>query len=194
MSYTILIVVYNYFSCLHRQYDMRMDHNCNAMQSDNILVSIYTYMGTTAEAKCLDINQLRTEQLVVGANDPYIRLYDRRMIRSLSSFISKNHPLPKDPTKLASLFDCEKESFKIAYDSNNIVQYFIPGHIHAEGFAASKHQNVGTTYLTFSPDGRELLVNLGGDHIYLFDLVNQVDSTFFKIPKMAKMPRKFYKN
>lgn len=29
---------------------------------------------------------------------------------------------------------------------------------------------MAATYVTFSPDGRELLVNLGGEQIYLFDV------------------------
>jgi len=37
-------------------------------------------MGVGAEAKCLAINPTRPELLAVGANDPYVRLYDRRMI------------------------------------------------------------------------------------------------------------------
>lgn len=37
-------------------------------------------MGGNAEAKCLAINPVRPEQIAVGANDPYIRLYDRRVL------------------------------------------------------------------------------------------------------------------
>lgn len=174
---------------------MRMTHMCNSEQSKNVLVSVYTYLGTIAEVKCLDINQFRTEQLAVGANDPYVRLYDRRMIRSLSSFVTKNHPLPKDPLKLALLLNNERATFKRTDPSDNFVQYFIPGHIHIEGPGAiKKHQNIGTTYLTFSPDGRELLVNLGGEHIYLYDLLNQKDSTYCAVPKVVKIPSEYFIN
>lgn len=37
-------------------------------------------MGVYAETKCIAINPCRPEYLAVGANDPYARLYDRRMI------------------------------------------------------------------------------------------------------------------
>lgn len=37
-------------------------------------------MGGSAEAKCLAINPVRPELIAVGANDPYVRLYDRRQI------------------------------------------------------------------------------------------------------------------
>lgn len=33
------------------------------------------------EAKCLAVNQIRTEYLAVGANDPFARVYDRRALR-----------------------------------------------------------------------------------------------------------------
>ena len=33
-----------------------------------------------------------------------------------------------------------------------------------------KFRTLASTYLTFSPDGNELLVNLGGEQIYLFDI------------------------
>ncbi len=46
----------------------------------NVLVNLNAHLGRQAEAKCLAINPLRPEQMAVGANDPYVRLYDRRML------------------------------------------------------------------------------------------------------------------
>lgn len=37
-------------------------------------------MGPNAEAKCVAVNQRRSELLAVGANDVYARVYDRRML------------------------------------------------------------------------------------------------------------------
>ena len=34
-----------------------------------------------AEAKCLAVNPVRTCLLAVGANDPFVRIYDRRMVK-----------------------------------------------------------------------------------------------------------------
>lgn len=51
------------------------------------MIGLQNYMGANAEAKCIAINQLRTELLAVGANDVYARVYDRRMI-SLAAVIS----------------------------------------------------------------------------------------------------------
>lgn len=33
-----------------------------------------------------------------------------------------------------------------------------------------KYRTLASTYVTFSPDGNELLVNLGGEQVYLFDI------------------------
>lgn len=171
---------------------MRVSHACPHDKSKITLVSIYGNLGTTIEAKCIDINQLRTEQLAVGANDPYVRLYDRRMIRSLSSFTIK-YPYPKNPSKYVFEYDGPKTEFnKMNNVPDGAVQYFVPGHIHLNApIIPNKHKNIGVTYLTFSSDGQELLVNYGGEYVYLYDIMNRADSAFFDIPKVMKVPRKF---
>lgn len=63
-----------------RQYDLRTPHTCSE-DVNNILVYLRTHLGHFAEAKCLAINPTQPEMLAVGANDPYVRIYDRRMIR-----------------------------------------------------------------------------------------------------------------
>lgn len=51
------------------------------MNEKNVLVDLRIHTGAHMEAKCLSVNPLRTELIAVGANDPYIRIYDRRMIK-----------------------------------------------------------------------------------------------------------------
>lgn len=166
---------------------MRLRHECSSDNSKIGLVSIYGNAGVTIEAKCLDINQLRTEQLAVGANDPYVRLYDRRMIRELSSFTIK-YPYPDNPSD--SVFSFGGRSAKLKKMKNSpdgIVQYFVPGHIHLdEPKVTNKNKNIGITYLTFSPDGQELLVNYGGEYVYLYNLASETDNAFCNIPKVMK--------
>lgn len=36
-----------------------------------------------------------------------------------------------------------------------------------------KYRTLASTYMTFGPDGSELLVNIGGEQIYLFDVSNK---------------------
>ncbi|XP_022183506.1 WD and tetratricopeptide repeats protein 1-like isoform X2 [Myzus persicae] len=164
------------------QHDMRMSHECPNDKSKTTLVTIYGNSGKKIEAKCLDINQLRTEQLAVGANDQYVRLYDRRMIQSLSSFgvqSLSDHVLEYDGNNAA------------LSKVNNALQYFVPGHIHSNDNETipKKQKSYVITYLTFSPDGQELLVNYGGEYVYLYNLVNRADNAFFNIPKAMKVPR-----
>lgn len=143
------------------QFDLRESHTCSGT-CNNVLISLINHMGKTAEAKCLAINPLRPELLAVGANDPYVRVYDRRM---LSPF----------PTK------CEGQKLPDAAEggcsSNNdqtplgCAQYFVAGHLPLKQLDFKKrYRTLASTYLTFSPDGSELLVNLGGEQIYLFDI------------------------
>ena len=44
-----------------------------------------------------------------------------------------------------------------------------------------RYRTLASTYLTFSPDGTELLVNLGGEQIYLFDVNRQRKAEKFDI-------------
>lgn len=171
---------------------MRMSHDCSSDQFKIGLVSIYNSMGKLIEAKCLDINQLRTEQLAVGANDPYVRLYDRRMIRSLLSI--STHQFPENPSDY--VFNSNQNHSKEAnYTLDNVVQYFVPGHIHSNNPEVSNEiKNIGITYLTFSPNGQELLVNYGGEYVYLYDLSKQVENAFSNIPKVMKVYRKFFQD
>ncbi|GBP39653.1 WD and tetratricopeptide repeats protein 1 [Eumeta japonica] len=64
----------------HWQHDLRTPHTCDS-DSPNVLVNLLNHLGRYAEAKCVAVNPRRPEQLAVGANDFYARLYDTRMIR-----------------------------------------------------------------------------------------------------------------
>jgi len=94
------------------QHDLRVSHTCTSgtTKPRNILLDLKSYIGGKGEAKCVAINPVRSELLAVGANDPYIRLYDRRMIK---------------------LQFQENENGSLSTDSSEIprgaVQYFVPG-------------------------------------------------------------------
>lgn len=63
------------------QYDMRMKHNCKSNDREGVLVDLVSHAGRKAEAKCMAVNPTRPELIAVGANDPFVRMYDRRMIK-----------------------------------------------------------------------------------------------------------------
>lgn len=70
---------------------MRTPHNCS-QDTPNVLINLITHIGRYAETKCLAVNPTRPELLAVGANDPFVRLYDRRMIIP-ARYKVKNFPM-----------------------------------------------------------------------------------------------------
>ena len=78
MSVTYLNL--NLGSFIYRQFDLRSPESANSEHPNNVLINLNAHLGAHAEAKCLATNPLRPELLAVGANDPYVRLYDRRML------------------------------------------------------------------------------------------------------------------
>lgn len=69
------------------QFDTRSPHMCTHVRS-NVLINLTSHLGAKAKVKCIAINPLRPELLAVGANDPYVRLYDRRMISTTVCVVS----------------------------------------------------------------------------------------------------------
>jgi len=70
------------------QHDLRTAHTCptpDVKKNRNILIDLRKYLGENAEAKCLAINPVRADHIAVGANDPFVRIYDRRMIKIIDS-------------------------------------------------------------------------------------------------------------
>lgn len=65
------------FSRVYRQYDLRE----NSKRSD-VLIDLTEFCGQLVEAKCLAVNPRDNNYLAVGANGPFVRLYDIRMIHN----------------------------------------------------------------------------------------------------------------
>lgn len=146
-----------------RQFDLRTPHNCSEKCS-NVIVNLNAYIGRHAECKCLAINQCRPEQLAVGASDPYVRLYDLRMLSPHDVSFSHLEWLGH------SWHSPTAEPDNQAKVPNNCVQYFIAGHLPAKESSRRGYRTLAITYLTFGPKGNELLVNIGGEQVYLFDV------------------------
>ncbi|XP_042421566.1 protein ALTERED SEED GERMINATION 2-like isoform X1 [Zingiber officinale] len=97
--------------------------------------------------KSCDISPTRPHQLLVGGSDAFARLYDRRMLSSLSSSQMKMKPPP-------------------------CVNYFCPLHL-----SEHKKSSLHLTHVTFSPNGEEVLLSYSGEHVYLMDVKCDDDST-----------------
>ncbi|XP_065353330.1 WD and tetratricopeptide repeats protein 1 isoform X1 [Cloeon dipterum] len=168
-------------------YDLRVQHYCNSGKSDSVLINLNNHMGAGAEAKCLAINPTRPEFLAVGANDPFVRLYDRRMI--------KRTVVPNRSDTGVLVYGWERRTLfhkraGLGDEDENIpwrsAQYFAPGHLPSVGSKNGRTGKTVITYLTFSSDGTELLVNLGGEQIYLFDVQNNRRPYTFYLPQQDK--------
>lgn len=79
------IIISNFYS----QADIRIPHTCDE-DAKNVIINLKNHQGALAEGKCLTVNPVRTEMIAVGSNDPYIRLYDRRMIKVTTNRV--RHP------------------------------------------------------------------------------------------------------
>ena len=149
-----------------RQLDIREPHSCHGDGScRNVLIDLKPTCGVSTgntQCKCLDLNPVRHEQIAVGALDAFVRLYDTRVLslkRTCREISSQG-----DPSCLA---------------------HFAPGHISNPHIRKSRKtfNTLATTYVTFSPNGRELLVNLSGEHAYLYDTVNFAEALKYDFDK-----------
>ena len=65
------------------QYDLR-EPNLPSEQSEasTVLLNLNAHCGVHIEVKCIAVNHTRPELLAVGCNDPYVRVYDRRFLKT----------------------------------------------------------------------------------------------------------------
>ncbi len=86
--------------------------------------------------------------MAVGANDPYVRVYDRRSVSCVAIDTS-----------------CEPSE-----EPSGAVAYFVPGHL--PGSEVKFHRRLrplASTYIAYNLAGTELVCNLGGEQVYLYD-------------------------
>lgn len=71
----------------------------------------------------------------------------------------------------------------------NCVQYYSPGHLSKDN-GGEHHYRISVTYVAFNAAGTELLVNMGSEHVYLFDLNNPRPNNLLKTPSwLPKKPK-----
>ncbi|KAJ8956507.1 hypothetical protein NQ318_019225 [Aromia moschata] len=153
------------------QYDLREQHECSLSQT-KVLIDLSNNFG---EVKCIAVNPTKPYYIAVGANDCYIRMYDRRMLKTCTlgqtnqmGDLHKSERPPIDP---------------------NCVQYYAPGHLAMEN-ASYTNFKLAATYISFNSAGSELLVNMGGEQIYLFDINNSRQINELQVPQLSMGRRK----
>jgi len=143
------------------QWDTREDYNKGEA---NVLVNLLNHTGRAAECKCIAVCPSRPELMAIGANDPYVRVFDRRML-TLQRLGTGDAATNWE--RRHRLADKEGEGDNTP---SGAVAYFVPGHLPGmEQMYIKKLRPLAATYVTYSPDGTQLLVNLGGEQIYLYD-------------------------
>ncbi|KAJ7516416.1 hypothetical protein O6H91_22G057700 [Diphasiastrum complanatum] len=135
-----------------RQHDLREGESCSLQGSSdhecrNVLIdlrggakrSLSSPSRHCLPLKTCAISPTRPHHLLIGGSDAFARLYDRRMLPPPTSSQSQSKPPP-------------------------CVCYFCPVHL-------SDHSRSGLhlTHVTFSPDGKEVLLSYSGEHVYLMD-------------------------
>ncbi|KAJ8965028.1 hypothetical protein NQ314_004426 [Rhamnusium bicolor] len=154
------------------QYDLREHHECS-LSHTKVLVDLSHNFG---EVKCIAVNPTKPYYIAVGANDCYIRMYDRRMLKTcalgqtnqMGEFRKTSDREPLDP---------------------NCVQYYAPGHLAMENASVTNFK-LAATYISFNPAGSEMLVNMGGEQIYLFDINNTRHVNELQVPQFSGNRRK----
>ena len=87
--------------------------------------------------------------MAVGSTDPVVRLYDRRFLNVT------------DVNESEQRENCQP-----------CVSCFSPGHLYnrKKRSRPRKSKRYSTTYISFSPNGKELLQYASGEHIFLYDM------------------------
>lgn len=148
-------------SFICRQFDFREPHTCHdGRPCNNVLINVghREQRNYHTEVKCIAVNSMRPELLAIGCNDQYVRLYDTRMLTV--------GPRPTSETV------------------KGYIRSFTAGHLNKQT-SNVRHsimkRPIACTYVTFSPNGQELLANLGGEQVYLFDVLRERTPTKFTV-------------
>ncbi|ESW12792.1 hypothetical protein PHAVU_008G143100 [Phaseolus vulgaris] len=134
------------------------DGNPNVVWTGGSKISLVDPPKQVLSLKSYDISSTRPHLLLVGGNDAFSRLHDRRMLPPLSSCKKRmSHP------------PC--------------VNYFCSMHPFDHG-----HPSLHLTHVAFSPDGNEVLLNYIGEHAYLMNVnqvgVNEMQYASRDVAKM----------
>lgn len=69
------------------------------------------------------------------------------------------------------------------------VQYYAPGHLAIE-YSSTTNFKLAATYISFNSAGTEMLVNMGGEQIYLFDINNSRHINELQVPQFLNGSRR----
>lgn len=99
-----------FWSCGEDGYVLQHDIRCPPSEITSLLLNYSSRSlldSKHSEVKCVSINQARSEYIAVGLNDPYARVYDRRMIK-MRSFKNRNTQTSETTTTSTSVNSAPK--------------------------------------------------------------------------------------
>ncbi len=184
----------------------------SASRPPHVLVNLNAALGEEAEGKCVSVNQSRPHQLAVGANDEFVRLYDRRFVRAAQApqgYLELRSGMDRHGYLTARMGHITPEEGVSRAAAEGSVRYLAAGHLPSYEHLLQRHGRNGSrrrtafrrgggvgltfrrrpytaTYVCFSPDGRELLANMGGEQIYLFSLSEPRSSLLLPTSKLGE--------
>jgi len=130
----------------------------------NVLINLVKHVGKS-EVKCIAVNPTQPELIAIGANDPYVRIYDRRKL-TLQKLTEDSESISnwERRTRVAA---CGGVGDDTPLDA---VTYFVPGHLPSlETKYNTNLRPLVCTYLAFSERGNDMVTHLGGEHVYYYD-------------------------
>ena len=165
-----------FWSCGEDGLVLQHDIRCSSNETTKLLLNYKgCSSGNNMEAKCLALNEVKTELIAVGNSDPYARVYDRRMIKLSSYSTRRSDNTQNESSSSKCLFE-----YSLINDEDLPIKFYTPGHLPNRVVEYRKRmKTLSVTHLTFSPVGNELLVNLGGEQLYLFDLARSTANSQF---------------
>lgn len=101
------------------QYDVRMQHVCRT-NDQSVLVNLIYHMGHGAEGKCIAANPRKPELIAIGANDAYVRMYDRRMIK-----LSQVHLFNKEESEFFIFYSCLRYLINLVPINCSFLQFIL---------------------------------------------------------------------
>eukprot|EP00761_Pharyngomonas_kirbyi_P013561 gb/GECH01013590.1/.p1 GENE.gb/GECH01013590.1/~~gb/GECH01013590.1/.p1 ORF type:complete len:397 (+),score=113.05 gb/GECH01013590.1/:1-1191(+) len=131
-----------------RQFDLRRPNNNNSDMVVNLKSLTTTTFGM--EVDSVSINPMKPNYFIIGGGDPYVRLYDRRMIRPIPAHASRHN---------------DDEEYRYG-----CVKKVAPSAIVAKHSEENDGLTPHITGVRYNSRGTKAICTYSGDDIYLFDI------------------------
>ncbi|KAG2377644.1 hypothetical protein C9374_009160 [Naegleria lovaniensis] len=135
------------------------------------LVRFSSSSAASIDINSIDMNPRNSNEIILGCDDPFVRLFDRRKIMTSSS---------SDTTTISSNRDQ-------VIEASTVQKYCPAGLLPSNDSSQRPHSRIPlhVTGVRFNKYGDEIVATYSGDHIYLFDKCAHTRSTAENSPVIA---------